>query len=107
MAPASEIYAPDLLAGRVVLVTGGGTNLGREAARELLAAGARVVVCGRREEVLREACEALGPDAAYLTADIREPADRERLVRDVVAGHGRLDVLVNNAGGQYFAPAEA
>jgi citronellol/citronellal dehydrogenase len=107
MAPASEIYAPDLLDGRVVLVTGGGTNLGREAARELLAAGATVVVAGRREEVLEAACAELGPGASHVAGDIREPTDRERMITDVVARHGRLDVLVNNAGGQYFVPAEA
>ena len=107
MATASEIYAPDLLAGRVVLVTGGGTNLGREAARELLAAGATVVIAGRREEVLAAACDELGPGVSSVAGDIREGRDRERLVGEVVARHGRLDVLVNNAGGQFFAPAEA
>lgn len=113
MATSSEIYAPDLLEGCVVLVTGGGTNLGREAARELLAAGATVVIAGRREEVLHEACEQLGAGGegaarvSFVTGDIREGADRERIVTEVVARHGRLDVLVNNAGGQYFVPAEA
>ncbi len=106
MAPApSEIYAPDLLDGRVALVTGGGTNLGREAARELLAAGAEVVIAGRREEVLVEAAEDLG--CTWVAGDIRETADRERIVRTVLERHGRLDLLLNNAGGQYFVPAEA
>jgi len=112
MVAQSEIYAPDLLARRVVLVTGGGTNLGREAARELLAAGATVVIAGRREEVLTAAVEQLGGEGpgggiSQVTGDIREGADRERIVTEVVARHGRLDVLVNNAGGQYFVPAEA
>lgn len=104
---ASEIYTPDLLAGRVALVTGGGTNLGREAARELLAAGALVLIAGRRAEVLEEACGELGAGCTAVAGDIREPADRERIVRTAVERHGRLDVLVNNAGGQYFVPAEA
>ena len=99
----SEIFAPELLAGRVVLVTGGGTNLGREATRELIAAGAQVVIAGRRQEVLDDACRELG--CTSVTGDIREEA--ERIVSSVVARHGRLDVLVNNAGGQYFVPAEA
>ena len=51
----SQIFAPEALAGRVVLVTGGGTNLGKQAAIELAAAGAQVVIAGRREEVLQEA----------------------------------------------------
>ncbi len=104
---ASEIYAPDLLAGRVALVTGGGTNLGREAARELLAAGAQVVIAGRREEVLEEAVADLGPGASAVAGDIRDAAGCEAIVRAVIARHGRLDVLVNNAGGQYYVPAEA
>lgn len=107
MSGPSEIYAPHLLARRVALVTGGGTNLGLEAARELLAAGATVVIAGRRPEVLDEACRDLGPGASSVAGDIREVVDRERIVREVVARHGRLDVLVNNAGGQYFVGAEA
>ena len=104
---ASAIYAADLLAGRTVLVTGGGTNLGLEAARELLAAGASVVIAGRREEVLAEACAELGERCSAVTGDIREEADRRRIIACVVERHGRLDVLVNNAGGQYFVPAES
>lgn len=107
MAGPSEIYAPDLLSGQAALVTGGGTNLGLEAARELLAAGASVVIAGRRADVLEEACRDLGPGASWVAGDIREAEDRERLVTEVVARHGRLDVLVNNAGGQYFVGAEA
>jgi citronellol/citronellal dehydrogenase len=105
MVAPSDIYASDLLAGRVALVTGGGTNLGREAARELLAAGATVVIAGRRQEVLEEACADLG--ATWVQGDVREPTDRERLVDEVLERHGRLDLHVNNAGGQYFVPAEA
>ena len=103
----SAIFAPALLAGRVVLVTGGGTGLGRAAARELAACGATVVLAGRREAVLAAAVEELGGEAGFVAGDIREPADAERIVRSVLDRHRRLDVLVNNAGGQYFVPAEA
>jgi citronellol/citronellal dehydrogenase len=106
MAAPSDIYAPDLLAGRVALVTGGGTNLGREAARELLAAGASVVIAGRRQEVLDEAVADLGAGASAVAGDIREPEECARLITTAVERHGPLDVLVNNAGGQYFVPAE-
>jgi citronellol/citronellal dehydrogenase len=90
----------------VVLVTGGGTNLGRQAAIELAAAGAQVVIAGRREEVLAAAAAGIGERCSYIAGDIREPADATRIVETARQRHGRLDVLVNNAGGQYFGPAE-
>jgi citronellol/citronellal dehydrogenase len=104
--PASQIFAPEALDGRVVLVTGGGTNLGKQAAIELAAAGARVVIAGRREDVLAEAAAGIGERCSLVAGDIREPADATRIVETVRERHGRLDVLVNNAGGQYFVPAE-
>ncbi|HWT93374.1 MAG TPA: SDR family NAD(P)-dependent oxidoreductase [Solirubrobacteraceae bacterium] len=103
----SEIFAPDVLAGTVAVITGGGTGLGRAAAAELLACGARVVICGRRAEVLDEAVEGFdSPDVRALTADIRDPADARRVIQTALDEFGRVDVLVNNAGGQYFVPAE-
>jgi NAD(P)-dependent dehydrogenase (short-subunit alcohol dehydrogenase family) len=104
--PPSQIFAPEALAGRVVLVTGGGTNLGKQAAVELAAAGAQVVIAGRREEVLDEAVAEIGERCSSVAGDIRAPADATRIVETVRERHGRLDVLVNNAGGQYFVPAE-
>src|SRR5215212_11844217 len=101
----SEIFAPGLLEGRVALVTGGGTGLGRAAAAELRACGAGVVISGRRREVLDEAAAALGAHA--VEGDVRDPDGAERMVRFALERLGRLDVLVNNAGGQYFVPAEA
>jgi citronellol/citronellal dehydrogenase len=103
----SKIFRDDLLAGRVAVVTGGGTNLGREAAAELLACGAHVVIAGRREEVLAAAVETLGERCSWVGGDIRERADADRIVATALERHGRLDILVNNAGGQYFVPAEA
>jgi citronellol/citronellal dehydrogenase len=104
----SEVFRDGLLDGRVALVTGGGTNLGREAARELIACGARVVIAGRREDVLRAAVAELGEaSCSWVSGDIREAEDCARIVAACVDRHGRLDVLVNNAGGQYFVPAES
>jgi citronellol/citronellal dehydrogenase len=101
----SEVFADGLLDGRVALVTGGGTGLGRAAAAELRRCGAEVVICGRREEVLSATAAEIG--ASYVAGDVREDADAVRIIDEVLARHGRLHALVNNAGGQYFTPAEA
>jgi citronellol/citronellal dehydrogenase len=103
---ASEIFRADLLAGQAALITGGGTGLGLAAARELVGCGANVVLAGRRADVLEEAAAGIGGGATAAAGDIREPPDAIRLVDEVLERHGRLDLLVNNAGGQYFAPAE-
>ncbi|MGZ6697256.1 MAG: SDR family NAD(P)-dependent oxidoreductase [Solirubrobacteraceae bacterium] len=102
----SQIFERDALAGRTVLITGGGTNLGRQAAIECAAAGADVVIAGRREEVLAGAVARIGHGATWVAGDIREAADATRIVETARERLGRLDVLVNNAGGQYFVPAE-
>jgi NAD(P)-dependent dehydrogenase (short-subunit alcohol dehydrogenase family) len=102
----SRIFAPHALTGRVVLVTGGGTNLGKQAAIELVAAGAEVVIAGRREDLLAAACAEIGERCSFVAGDIRDAADATRMVDETRERHGRLDVLVNNAGGQYFVAAE-
>jgi citronellol/citronellal dehydrogenase len=99
----------DANAGRVALVTGGGTGIGRATALELAATGASVVVCGRRAEPLdrvREEAETLGAECLALSADVREPGEVERVTSVALERFGHVDVLVNNAGGQFSAPAE-
>ena len=82
---------------RVVLVTGGARGIGRGIAETFLAAGAAVVVCGRSEpDALPEAA---GATAGFVAADVRDPEAVDALVAATVERHGRLDVLVNNAGG--------
>jgi citronellol/citronellal dehydrogenase len=103
----SEIFAPDALEGKVAIVTGGGTNLGRAAATELAACGAQVVIAGRRVEVLDEAAAAIGERCSVAPGDIREAEQAAAIIDAALERHGRLDLLVNNAGGQYFVPAEA
>jgi NAD(P)-dependent dehydrogenase (short-subunit alcohol dehydrogenase family) len=91
----------DANAGRVALVTGGGTGLGRATAAELARSGASVVVCGRREEPLaaaRAEMEAAGADCLAVAADVREEGEVERVVDAAIARFGHVDVLVNNAG---------
>ena len=104
-----SVFAPGLLAGQVVIVTGGGSGIGRCTAHELAALGAHVVLVGRNADKLRAVqaeIEADGGGASHAVCDIRDEATVQRTVADVVARHGAIDALVNNAGGQYITPAE-
>ena len=104
---ASLVFADGALEGRVALVTGGGTNLGKAAAAELARCGASVVIAGRRQAVLEEASTEIGLRSAWVCGDIRDRDGADRIIRAVLERHGHLDFLLNNAGGQYFVPAEA
>jgi citronellol/citronellal dehydrogenase len=103
----SRVFADGALAGTVALVTGGGTNLGKAAAAELARCGASVVITGRRVEVLEAAAAQIGPRCTIVAGDVRGRGGADRIVHAVLDRHGRLDFLLNNAGGQYFVPAEA
>lgn len=108
------MFAPGILRGQVALVTGGGSGIGLATAREMIRLGARVAICGRTLAKLESAqveleASARGVEGAGVLArpcDIREPAQVEALVREVIATWGRLDVVVNNAGGQFPSPAQ-
>jgi citronellol/citronellal dehydrogenase len=99
----------DANAGRVALVTGGGTGIGRATALEFARTGASVVVCGRRAEPLegtRAAAAEHDRECLAITGDVREPDHVDRVVAAALERFGRVDVLVNTAGGQFSAPAE-
>jgi citronellol/citronellal dehydrogenase len=105
----TTVLAPGALTGRIALVTGGGTGIGRATALTLASLGARVVIVGRREEKLAETQGLNDPDAAAITAipaDVREFDQVDAVLDRVLDEHGRIDLLVNNAGGQFLAPAE-
>jgi citronellol/citronellal dehydrogenase len=106
----SHIFRDGLLEEQVCLVSGAGSGLGRETALELARLGAAVVGCGRREEPLLETARLASRLAGTFeseTLDIRDEPEVERLFDGLLERHGRLDVLVNNAGGQFLAPAES
>lgn len=101
--------APDANAGVAALVTGGGTGIGRATARELARTGAAVALCGRRPaplEAARAEIAASGGEVLAVPCDVREPEQVAALLDAVDDRFGRVDVLVNNAGGQFAAPAE-
>jgi citronellol/citronellal dehydrogenase len=98
--------AADANAGKVALVTGGGTGIGRATALELARTGAKVAICGRRQEPLAAVQAELGDDCLAVPADVREPEQVAALVDRTLERFGRIDILVNNAGGQFLAPAE-
>jgi NAD(P)-dependent dehydrogenase (short-subunit alcohol dehydrogenase family) len=101
--------APDLLRDRVVLVTGGGSGLGLSMARHFVGLGARVAITGRKEERLRAAAPEIDPTGRNVflhAADVREFDQVEALVAAVEAGLGPVDVLVNNAAGNFLSPTE-
>lgn len=104
------IFEENLLQGKVVMVTGGGTGLGLEMGNRFLEMGARLAICGRREEVLCQAAEELearnGSPVFYKTCDVRDPDQVRELVEAVENRYGGINVLVNNAAGNFISPTE-
>jgi citronellol/citronellal dehydrogenase len=101
------IFSEGLLDGRVAIVSGGGSGIGRASVLELARLGATVVTCGRRLEPLRETAS-LAPQSTIdpVSCDIRDEDQVDAMVDGALERHGRVDVLVNNAGGQFLSPAE-
>ena len=101
--------APGSLDGRIALITGGGSGIGRATAEVMSRMGAKVVVTGRREDALAETVsriEAAGGNASAYPCDIREPEAVDAMLDQVLNAEMRIDLLVNNAGGQFVSKAE-
>ena len=104
------IFKAGLFQGDVALVTGGGTGIGFATASEFGALGAKLALCGRRPEPLAKAAEELaraGVEVFTATCDIRDAEQVKTCVEAVKQRFGRIDVLVNNAGGQFPSAAES
>lgn len=104
-----SVFRPGLFAGQTILVTGGGSGIGRCTAHELASLGARVILSGRRAETLAAVAEEIRSDGGnvdMISFDIRDEAACESATRELLERHGTIHGLVNNAGGQFPAPLE-
>ena len=104
-----SVFAPGLFAHQVIVVTGGGSGIGRCTAHELAALGAHVVLIGRKLDKLQDTATEIVADggrAFFHSCDIRDETAVQDMVQALVATHGRIHGLVNNAGGQYITPLE-
>ncbi len=108
-----RIFANGIFDGQVVLITGGGSGIGLASATEFVRLGGKVIICGRTEQKLVAAAEQIASESGipgdvvhYKTCDIREPEQIEALVASGLETFGKIDVLINNAGGQFPSPAQ-
>ncbi|WP_170377350.1 MULTISPECIES: SDR family NAD(P)-dependent oxidoreductase [Ruegeria] len=92
------------LENKVVLITGGGTGIGKATASAFIANGAKVVITGRRQSVLEAATQKLGPQAYAIVGDVSKNGEPARIIEETIRKFGRLDVLVNNAGTGKMGP---
>jgi 2,4-dienoyl-CoA reductase [(3E)-enoyl-CoA-producing], peroxisomal len=104
------VFRDGLLDGQVALITGGGSGIGRGIAEMLASLGAHVVLASRkleRVEVAATEIRAAGGRASGIAVDVREPERVQQMMADVQREHGRIDLLVNNAAGNFYAPSES
>ncbi|GEM87275.1 SDR family oxidoreductase [Meiothermus granaticius] len=104
------MFQPGLLKDKVVLVTGGGTGLGRAMATRFLELGAKLAITSRRAETLEQAAQemmqATGGEVYPTPCDVRDPEAVQRMIEAVEGRFGQVDVLVNNAAGNFISPTE-
>lgn len=106
----NSIFVPGLFDGTVAIVTGGGSGLGRCAAHELSALGARIALVGRTQDKLDQVRDEIEQDGGVVSThpgDIRDDVRIAEVIDEVLTAHDRIDFLVNNAGGQFRAPLES
>ena len=104
-----SIFCSNLFAGKVCVVTGGGSGIGLRTAKELAYLGAIVAIIGRDEEKLEQALPSLtafSPDSSYLVGNIRDEGSVDACISHLMGKYGSIDYLVNNAGGQFPSEAE-
>ncbi|MDB4892612.1 MAG: putative oxidoreductase [Gemmatimonadetes bacterium] len=107
-APSTSVFAPGLFDGQVALITGGGSGIGRGVADLMAALGAHVVLASRKLERVEAAAEeirAAGGKATGIAVDVRESSRVKEMIAQVKDTHGRIDLLVNNAAGNFYAPS--
>jgi citronellol/citronellal dehydrogenase len=106
----ASVFVPGLFTGKVVIVTGGGSGIGRCVAHELAALGASVALVGRKIEKLQNVVDEINHDGGQASAyvcDIRQEDAVRQTITDIKGHYGQIDGLVNNAGGQYMTPLES
>ena len=86
------------LSGQVALVTGGGTGIGKAIAQAMHKEGAKIIIVGRKEEILKEAQAELGSDVEMMTCDVTQEGQVKKVYENIMSNHGKIDILINNAG---------
>ena len=86
------------LSGQVDLVTGGGTGIGKAIAQAMHKEGAKIIIVGRKEEILKEAQAELGSDVEMMTCDVTQEDQVKKVYENIMSNHGKIDILINNAG---------
>ena len=103
------MFKEDLLKGKTIIVTGGGTGLGKSMAARFGELGANLVIASRREQVIQDAADELrktGADVLGIPCDVRDPANVKEMVDAAKNKFGKIDVLLNNAAGNFISPTE-
>ena len=86
------------LSGQVALVTGGGTGIGKAIAQAMHKEGAKIIIVGRKEEILKQAQAELGSDVEMMTCDVTQEEQVKKVYENIMSNHGKIDILINNAG---------